>query len=255
MGVMAASNFWKPIAQRMAPESDAGFVFLGTRLHGAANAVMGPLFGVILAAYAYGAWTRRRWVAPLAVAYALYVIANLFLFMCVDARRSAAAHARHARVRRGRDRSLGRRRVLPLEPTRDAALTRPHGVTACAVSRWRSWGSGVVARTVADLVVLLHLTFIVFVTLGGLLALRWRWLPWLHLPAIGWGVLLERLRGPLRPPGRLSGSTHAGVAGCARHPAVRRQRDGLPPALAVRSLVRAEPACRRLAATVPAGSC
>ena len=81
MGVMAVSNFWKPIAQRMAPESNAGFVFLGTRLHGAANAVMGPLFGVILATYAYGAWTRRRWVVPLAVAYALYVIANLFLYM------------------------------------------------------------------------------------------------------------------------------------------------------------------------------
>ena len=83
MAVIAASNFWKPIAQRMAPESNAGFVSFGTRLHGAANAVMGPLFGVILAAYAYGAWTRRRWVVPLAVAYALYVIANLLLFTVV----------------------------------------------------------------------------------------------------------------------------------------------------------------------------
>ena len=83
MGVMAASNFWKPIAQRMAPESNAGFVFFGTRLHGAANAVIGPLFGVLLAAYAYGAGTRRRWVVPLAVAYALYVIANLILFTVV----------------------------------------------------------------------------------------------------------------------------------------------------------------------------
>jgi hypothetical protein len=44
---------------------------------------MGPLFGVILAAYAYGALTRRRWVVPLAVAYALYVIANLLLFTVV----------------------------------------------------------------------------------------------------------------------------------------------------------------------------
>jgi hypothetical protein len=83
MGVLAASNFWKPIAQRMAPESNAGFVFFGTRLHGAANALVGPLFGVILAAYAYGAWTRRRWVVALAVAYALYVIANLILFTLV----------------------------------------------------------------------------------------------------------------------------------------------------------------------------
>ena len=83
MAVIAASNFWKPIAQRMAPESNAGFVFFGCRLHGVANAVMGPLFGVILAAYAYGARTRRRWVVPLAVAYALYVIANLLLFTVV----------------------------------------------------------------------------------------------------------------------------------------------------------------------------
>ena len=83
MAVIAASNFWKPIAQHMAPESNAGFVFFGTRLHGAANAVIGPLFGVLLAAYAYGAGMRRRWVVPLAVAYALYVIANLILFTVV----------------------------------------------------------------------------------------------------------------------------------------------------------------------------
>ena len=81
MGLIAVSNFWKPVAQRMAPESDAGFVFFGTRLRGAANTVIGPLFGVILAAYAYGAWTRRRWVVALAVAYAGYVIANLILYL------------------------------------------------------------------------------------------------------------------------------------------------------------------------------
>jgi hypothetical protein len=80
MGLMAVSNFWKPFAQRLAPQSNAGFVFFGTRLHGAANAVIGPLFGVLLAAYAYGVWTLRRWVVPLAIAYAGYVILNLFLF-------------------------------------------------------------------------------------------------------------------------------------------------------------------------------
>jgi len=80
MGLMAASNFWKPVAQAMAPESNAGFVFFGTRLHGIANAVIGPLFGVLLAAYAYGAWTLRRWVVPLAFAYAGYVILNLLLY-------------------------------------------------------------------------------------------------------------------------------------------------------------------------------
>ena len=81
MGLLALSNFSKPLGQAMQPESDAGFVFFGHRLHGAANAIMGPLFGLLLAAYAYGAWTRKRWVVPLAVAYAAYVVVNLGLFV------------------------------------------------------------------------------------------------------------------------------------------------------------------------------
>jgi len=43
----------------------------------------------------------------------------------------------------------------------------------------------------ADLVVLLHLCFILFVLFGGLLCLKWRWMPWLHLPAALWGALVE----------------------------------------------------------------
>jgi hypothetical protein len=80
MGLLAVSNFMKPVGQAMQPESDAGFVFLGQRLYGVANTIMGPLFGVVLAAYAYGVWTRRRWVVPLAIAYAAYVVLNLVLF-------------------------------------------------------------------------------------------------------------------------------------------------------------------------------
>jgi hypothetical protein len=83
MALMAVSNFWKPVAQRLQPQSAVGFVFFGNRLHGVANAVVGPLFGVLLAAYAYGAWTRRRWVLPIAIAYAAYVIVNLVLFTFV----------------------------------------------------------------------------------------------------------------------------------------------------------------------------
>jgi hypothetical protein len=80
MGVLAVSNFMKPISQALAPGSNAGFVFFGHRLHGLANAIIGPLFGVLLASYAYGVWTLRRWVVPLAGAYALYVVTNLVLF-------------------------------------------------------------------------------------------------------------------------------------------------------------------------------
>src|SRR5262245_65287315 len=58
-----------------------------------------------------------------------------------------------------------------------------------------------ISRVLADLVVVVHLAFIAFVVLGGLLALRWRWIPWLHVPAVVWGALLE-FRGwtcPLTP--------------------------------------------------------
>jgi len=43
----------------------------------------------------------------------------------------------------------------------------------------------------ADLVVLAHFAFVVFVVCGGLLVLRWPKLLWLHLPAAVWGVLIE----------------------------------------------------------------
>ena len=46
-------------------------------------------------------------------------------------------------------------------------------------------------RTLADLVVVLHLGFVLFVVLGGLLALRWPKLAWVHVPAAIWGVLIE----------------------------------------------------------------
>ena len=46
-------------------------------------------------------------------------------------------------------------------------------------------------RALADLVLVLHLAFIVFVLAGGLLALRWRWAPLVHLPAALWGVLVQ----------------------------------------------------------------
>ena len=53
----------------------------------------------------------------------------------------------------------------------------------------------------ADLVVLIHALFIVFVVAGGLLAWRWPRIAWLHLPAAAWGAGIELFGGicPLTP--------------------------------------------------------
>jgi hypothetical protein len=50
-----------------------------------------------------------------------------------------------------------------------------------------------VYQLAADAVVFLHLVFILFVVLGGVLVLRWRWLMILHLPAVTWGAVVELL--------------------------------------------------------------
>ncbi len=46
-------------------------------------------------------------------------------------------------------------------------------------------------RILADLILLAHLGFILFILLGGLLALRWKRAAFIHLPAAGWGILVE----------------------------------------------------------------
>ena len=42
----------------------------------------------------------------------------------------------------------------------------------------------------ADMVVVLHFAFILYVIFGGLTLLRWPWMIWLHLPAFIWGMLI-----------------------------------------------------------------
>jgi hypothetical protein len=46
-------------------------------------------------------------------------------------------------------------------------------------------------RFLADLTVIVHLAFVLFVVCGGLLVLRWRRVAWLHLPAAVWGAWIE----------------------------------------------------------------
>jgi uncharacterized protein DUF2784 len=50
----------------------------------------------------------------------------------------------------------------------------------------------------ADALVVLHLLFVAFVGVGGLLVLRWPRVAWIHLPAAAWGIGIE-LAGAICP--------------------------------------------------------
>jgi hypothetical protein len=77
LALMAISDFGKPFSR----QAGVGFVFLGTRLSGAANMIIAPAFGFILAVYVYGILAMRRFALPLAIFYAAYVIVNMPLFI------------------------------------------------------------------------------------------------------------------------------------------------------------------------------
>ncbi len=46
-------------------------------------------------------------------------------------------------------------------------------------------------RALADLVLVVHFAFVLFVVFGGLLALRWPRLAWVHIPVALYGALIE----------------------------------------------------------------
>jgi len=75
-GLLAVSNTLKPLGIG----EQTGFVFFGQRLSGLPNLILGPLFGIYLAVYAYGIWNMKRFALPMGHAYATYVILNLILF-------------------------------------------------------------------------------------------------------------------------------------------------------------------------------
>jgi hypothetical protein len=67
IALLAFSNISKPLSG-----GRAGFVFLGTKTAGAANAILGPAFGIFLLIYAAGIWRQKRWAVPMAWVYAAY---------------------------------------------------------------------------------------------------------------------------------------------------------------------------------------
>jgi hypothetical protein len=46
-------------------------------------------------------------------------------------------------------------------------------------------------RLLAEFVVVIHLAFILFTVLGGLFAIRWQRVMWMHIPTVLWGALIE----------------------------------------------------------------
>jgi len=58
-------------------------------------------------------------------------------------------------------------------------------------ARPRDNNDPVIYRLLADVVVALHLGFVLFVVLGGLLVIRWPRLAWLHLPTVVWAIVIE----------------------------------------------------------------
>lgn len=80
LAVLAVSDFTKAL-QHLHDPHRLGIVIFGARFESvASNLILGPLMGLVLAAYAYGLWTLRSWVVPLSIAYAFYVPVNLVLF-------------------------------------------------------------------------------------------------------------------------------------------------------------------------------
>jgi hypothetical protein len=74
--LLALSDFLKPLTEN----DRTGLVLFGVRLHGLADAILAPLLGLILLAYAVGIWRMRRYAMPLGWLYATFVTANIILF-------------------------------------------------------------------------------------------------------------------------------------------------------------------------------
>ncbi len=46
-------------------------------------------------------------------------------------------------------------------------------------------------KLLADVVLLIHTTFVAFVVIGAVFVLRWPRIAWLHVPCAVWGALIE----------------------------------------------------------------
>ncbi len=75
--ILAITDFLKPFKLE---GPTTGLVFLGVRQSGVANAILGPLLGLVLVTYAAGIWRMRKYAMTLGWIYAGYVILYLVLY-------------------------------------------------------------------------------------------------------------------------------------------------------------------------------
>lgn len=72
--------------------------------------------------------------------------------------------------------------------TRHGRITRGgHPIGGCAGRH------AVLYQILASVTVLLHASFVIFVLLGGLALHRYTWVVWLHVPAVGYGILIQSI--------------------------------------------------------------
>lgn len=55
----------------------------------------------------------------------------------------------------------------------------------------RAIGMSEVFAVLSAVAVTVHLAFVAFVMTGAALSLRWRWIPWVHVPAAAWATFVE----------------------------------------------------------------
>jgi hypothetical protein len=78
IALRAATNLFKPFG------AGTAFVFFGVMLESTAGQWLGVLVGVLMLAYAWGAWNLRRWALPMSIAYAVFVVLNIVLFAVLN---------------------------------------------------------------------------------------------------------------------------------------------------------------------------
>ena len=78
---------------------------------------------------------------------------------------------------------------MPASDGRPRTANDPPHCLPC--STWHPAGRTIAFRYLADAVAIVHLAFVVFVVAGGLLALRWPHVAWVHVPCAAWGALIE----------------------------------------------------------------